>query len=712
MTQELTYARGNELAPEALHPPATHRGALPESRHPGRSQTVPVAVLSLLTGGAVALYTAQLHTVDLGDMTGLGLISVLPVSTLVGLVMLTIGFIGALSLRRRCAWLLAVQLVLLVVLLHGITILLEPQPRFPITWIHAGFVEFIDRTGTTAPALDARWSWPGFFALAAFWVGSGARAALSPILTVTPVVNNLLYLVALGLLLSTIRMSWQARWLAAWLFCVLNWIGQDYFSPQGWTYLLYLLFVSFLVTWFRPTERKCLQAPRPLGRAGRLWRRLWGEPSPGELPTRKALPAERVVLLAVVVGLFTAATVSHQLTPVAMLISAAGLVVARRCTLTGLPTLLFVILMGWFSYMTYSYWAGHFTDLVGGIGDVGGTVSSSVVERASEGSAEHQLVVYARILTTVLVFLLAGWGLLRRRRRGIEDRVLLVLIIVPIGLVLLQNYGGEIALRVYLFALAPACVLAALGLFPHPTARPSLMARGAAGICTLVLLFCFFVTRYGNEQFEQMPDGAVAAVETVYEGTSASVDFLYVSATPDVNSTPFMPLGYRDVERVGWTAIQGPIDPAEVKGLLQALREKGPGTYLITTRSQEAYLSFGEGFPMEWGQRFRRALAAAPGVRVVVDNADASVYTLDWLPGEVAKPRAPLTTGVEVRRTPWTPVGVAFLVMLLGILGVREAWRACLASDQRRRLRPLTVAAVPLLVGLVLVIIERFVLLT
>ena len=418
------------------------------------------------------------------------------------------------------------------------------------------------------------------------------------------------------------------------------------------------------------------------------------------------------MLLAVVVGLFTAATVSHQLTPVAMLMSAAGLIVARRCTLTGLPMLLVVILMAWISFMAQTYWTGHLAEMVSGIGDVGGTVSSSVVERASEGSAEHQLVVYARILTTVLLFSMAGWGLLRRRRRGIEDRVLLVLITVPIGLALLQSYGGEIALRVYLFALAPACVLAALALFPHPAVRPSLLARGAAGVCTLVLLFSFFVTRYGNEQFEQMPDGAVAAVETVYERTSASLEFLYVSGTPDTSTTPFMPLGYRDVERVGWTAIQAPIDPADVSGVLQALREEGPGTYLITTRSQEAYMSFGEGYPMEWGQLFRRALATAPGVHVVVDNVDASVYTIDWPPGEVAKAHVPPPRGVEVRRTPWTPVGVAFVVMLLGILGVREAFRACLASDQRRRLRPLTLAAMPLLVGLVLVIIERFVLLT
>jgi hypothetical protein len=712
MTQELNYTRVGELVPAALDAPPTDPGAQPERPRPRHSHALHVTVLCLLTASAVALYFAQLHNVDLGDMTGLGLITVLPLSTLLGLGLLSIGFIGTLSLRRRCLWLLVVQLVLLVLLLHGITVLLEPEARCSIAWIHAGFIEYIDRTGTTAPDLDARWSWPGFFAIAAFWVGSGERVALGPILTVTPVVSNLLYLVALGLLLSTVRMSWQARWLAAWLFCLLNWTGQDYFSPQGWTYLLYLLFVGFLVTWFRPAERMSGESPRPVGRGGRLWRKLWGQATPGELPARRAGPTERVVLLAVVVGLFTAATVSHQLTPFVMVMCAAGLVVARRCTLTGLPMLLIVILMAWISFMTQTYWTGHLAELVSDLGDVGETVSSSVVERASEGSAEHQFVVYARILTSVLLFSMAGWGLLRRRRRGIEDRVLLVLITVPIGVVLLQSYGGEIALRVYLFTLAPACVLAALAFFPYPAARPSLLARGAAGVCTLVLLFSFFVTRYGNEQFEQTSEEAVAAAETVYERTSARGEFLYVSGTVDSGATPFIPVGYRDVERVSFASVKAPIDPADVTGVLQALRENGPGTYLITTRSQEAYLVFGEGYPAEWGQRFRRALAAAPGVQVVVDNPDASVYTLDWLPGEVAKPLVPPTTGVTVARTPWTPVGVAFVVMLLGILGVREAWRARLASDAGSRLRPLTLAAVPLLVGLVLVIAERFVLLT
>ena len=163
-----------------------------------------------------------------------------------------------------------------------------------------------------------------------------------------------------------------------------------------------------------------------------------------------------------------------------MMMSAAGLVVARRCALTGLPVLLVVIFVAWISYMTQAYWGANLNEVVSGVGNVSGTVLG---DRASLGNAEHQLVVHARMLTTMLVFLIAGLGLLRRRRRGIEDRVLLVLTAAPVGLALMQSYGGEMALRVYLFALAPACVLAALALFPHPASRPSILARCVAGVC-------------------------------------------------------------------------------------------------------------------------------------------------------------------------------------------------------------------------------------
>ena len=112
-------------------------------------------------------------------------------------------------------------------------------------------------------------------------------------------------------------------------------------------------------------------------------------------------------------------------------------------------------------------------------------------------------------------------------------------------------------------------------------------------------------------------------------------------------------------------------------------------------------------------ERFRRALAAAPGVRVVVDNTDAAVYTLDWPSGAVANRSCRPATGVEVRRTPWTPVGVAFLVMLLVRVWARaRRGEPALRLTSSRRLRPLTLPRCHFWSGLCSSIAERFVLLT
>jgi len=699
-----------QIEREVIETPRRLEALQTDERRP--AEVFSMLAVCLTAAAATGLFLMNLHAVDLDAMNGLGLLAVLPGTTLAGLGLMVVSFFLALSLPRQHVPLLAAHLVLLVLMAHGITALLESEPRFPITWVHLGFMEFIDRTGTTAPALDTRWSWPGFFALAAFWAGSGDPAVFSPVLLLAPVVNNLLYLAALGLLMSALRISWQAKWMAAVMFCLLNWVGQDYFSPQGWTLLLYLLFLAFLMVWFRPAVRWVRESHRRPRVLRRLWHWFWRDTIPGELAPGTAAAGEKTVVFVVVVGIFVTATISHQLTPFAMVVGVAGLVAARRCTVHGLPILLTVLLLGWISYMTQAYWGANLGAVMGGVGDVSGTVTSSVADRASLGDAGHQFVVHVRMATTVLVFVAAGWGLLRRRRRGFEDRVLLVLAAGPVSLAFMQSYGGEIALRVYLFALAPLSVLVALSFFPGPQSRPSVLAQCAACLCTLVVLAAFLVARYGNEAFERMPSGAVSAVQAIYDNSRGDVTVVYVTAVPDLGSTPFMPLGFRDAERVRWRNTMAPADPTDVSGVLDKLREQGSGSVLLTTRSQENMVVFGQGYPADWGEDFRHALAASPEVDVVYQNSDATVYTLEWPADAEPNAFAPVETGVQLWRTPWTPLGLAFLLMLVALLGTQEIRRMFLVPGERSRPRPVTLAAVPLLIGFLLVVIERFVLLT
>ena len=69
----------------------------------------------------------------------------------------------------------------------------------------------------------------------------------------------------------------------------------------------------------------------------------------------------------------------------------------------------------------------------------------------------------------------------------------------------------------------------------------------------------------------------------------------------------------------------------------------------------------------------------------------------------------PRPQGLVFGSTPWTPAGLVYLPVLLGVLLARELRRLKLKPDDYRRLRPLTVLSVPLFVGFLAVVVERFV---
>ena len=174
----------------------------------------------------------------------------------------------------------AAVLVALVVCLDGVTAFIEPEPRFPTAYQILGFVHYISRTGHAAPGLAAYFSWPGFFALISFVTGAAGIHSMLTLMRVWPMVIDLLCLPPLFLLMRNLRISWRAQWLAAFFFTVGNWVGQDYFSPQSFDYLLYLVFVAILVNWF-------IDRAGP-SRPGRPGASVAGAPAPAPLRERPA----------------------------------------------------------------------------------------------------------------------------------------------------------------------------------------------------------------------------------------------------------------------------------------------------------------------------------------------------------------------------------------------------------------------------------------
>ncbi|MEU0256745.1 lipopolysaccharide biosynthesis protein, partial [Streptomyces sp. NPDC006184] len=657
-------------------------------------------LLGCLLVAALALYwvpALRLGEADLDRMSGLGLVSVLPLPTLAGAALLVTVFAALLRLRREHRALLLLTLLATVVCLHALPAVIESEPRFPTAWQHLGFLDHIDRTGSAVPDLDARWSWPGFFALAAFAGRACGITDFTEVIRWWPTVLQLAFLAPVFLLTRAMRASWRAKWTGVWIFALSGWVGQDYFSPQGFTYLLYLVFVAILLVWFRP--------PRVIRTSRR----------PGEAEVEPAGRRQRTVLLLVLMALYAATVPAHQLTPFMMLGVLTALVLLGRCELPGLPLLFGVLVAVWVGFMAEPYWSGHFDDLFGGVGGVGGNVSTSVSGRIQGGSATHKLVLYTRVLLAGSVLGLACWGWWRRRLHRYRERSLPVLVFVPFLGFGMQSYGGEMALRVFMFALPGAALLGGLALFPRSGATVhevrARLAPPAVLLTGLLLMGGFLVARWGNEPFERARPGEVAAMDWVYAHDRPTVRLLWLSQDPVDDVTPALPWGARDMERVTYVPTRAPADPRLVSGLVKALEDAGPHSYLMVDRSQATYLELDAGYPAAWQPRLVRQLDGRRELTRVLAGEDVTVYALRERPaGAVPRPR-PGPAGPQVTWTPWSVAGALAAVVLVLLLAARELVRVAVRPGVRR-LRLVQGGfwfALPLL-GLVLAsLVQRFV---
>lgn len=683
---------------EAVRQPEAPSSSLREGLLPTRLGVV----LGCLLVASLLLYwvpALRLGEADLDAMGGLGLISVLPLPTLAGAALLAVTFASLLWLGREHKALLLVTLLATVVSLHSLPALIETEPRFATAWQHLGFLDYIDRTGAAVPDLDARWSWPGFFAVAAFAAKACGVSDLTEVIRWWPLAMQLLYLVPMFLLVRSMRASWRAKWTGIWIFVLSGWVGQDYFSPQGFTYLLYLVFAAILLVWFR--------APHV----------IWTKRRPGEIEVEPTNRRQQAVLLMVVTGLFAASVPAHQLTPFVMLGVLTALVLIGKSELRGLPILFGVMVTVWIGFMAEPYWSGHFDELFGGVGGVGGNVSSSVSGRIEGGSSTHKLVLYTRVLLAGGVMAFACWGWWRRRFHHYRERSLLVLTFVPFLGFGMQSYGGEMALRVFMFALPGAALLAGLALFPRTGVtskerdkdRVSL-APLAALMVGLVLMGGFLVARWGNEPFERVRPGEVAAMEYVYAHDDPTLRLLWLSSDPVNDVTPAMPWGSRDMEKVAYLPTQAPVDPVLVSGLLKALKDAGPNSYLMINRAQVTYLRLDVGYSATWETRLIQNLDKRQELRKVFVNTDVTMYALRKQPtGEVPK-ADPGPIGPQVTWTPWSVVGGLAAVALIVLLMAREVVRVAMAPSVRqlRWLQSSFWFSLPLLAVLLASLVQRF----
>jgi len=611
-------------------------GATPRLRarwHPVSAAAVAVPWAMQLTG--LALWLAALPAMDVAALTDLGLPSVMPPLAFAALALVAAAFALGVTGRGRPWPLLATNLGIMLVMLYGVTPLIQDAPRFAITYVHVGFAEAIGRTGELFPNLDARFEWPVFFILVAF---ASEVVALDPLVVANwvPLLTNLLYLGPLWVLVRSATADRRLAWLTLWVFLATNWVGQDYLSPQGFNILLYLAVLAVLVTWFRA-------AAHARGWLEWAWRWIARVPGVGRLTgvagsgsgamgprTASAIDAPVGVaagvrgrnmggLVLLVVLLFAVSAASHQLTPIVLVAGVAALVLFQRMTLTTLPVAMGALVATWMTYMAVTYLDGHLTSILREVGQADVVAGSAVGARLG-GSPDHVAIVYLRLAATLGAWLVAGIGVLRRLRSGTWDLTFVLLAAVPFGAVGLQSYGGEILLRVYLFALPFVAFFIAAAFLPRP-ARPSRAIRLALVLAAVGMVWLLPFTRYGNERADWMSADEYAAAARVY--AEAPPGSLLVTANYNA------PIRYRDVERYRYRTIGTEVVTSDVDRIVEALvATDAPASYLFLTRSHQATAEMFSGLPPGAWERLLVALRSREELVTVFRTEDTQLWRL------------------------------------------------------------------------------------
>jgi len=585
------------------------------------SKPARVALSVGLVALAVVLWVLAAGTIDQRNMNDLGLVSIMPITSYIALAVLVGSFCFALIQRELREALLALHVVALIFMLYGLTALVQQEPRFPTAWTHAGFVEYIMRTGQVATNYDARFSWPGFFILAAFLARVAGLPDAMPLLGWMPFFLNVLYLGPLIMIAKSATADKRLVWLAVWLFFIGNWVSQDYFSPQGFNIYLYFTLVAILLRWFKSDDnpfRWLLSRARP-GFLSRLAGFAEGWFAGSEVQAAESTPVQRVGFVAIAILLITVIASSHQLTPIATLLALGVLAVFGRISLRSLPVLAGVIIIGWISYMTVDFMSGHLGKLLSDIGQLASSVSENVTVRV-RGSPEHMFIIYARLFMTVLIWGLALLGGYRRYRSGRKDLAMALLALAPFALLPLQSYGGEILLRIYFFALPFMAFFSAALVFPSLRVESSGRALAAVAGISALLLAGFLFARYGNERMDYV----------TYEET-AGIREMYRIAPPGsrlVAPSPNLPWQFQNLEQYEYVPSFGEVVYPDMEQLRGFMSGHDAPAFLIITRSLKAYGEMFHDLPPGWGERLEQDMATSGYFTRVYTNPDVSIYTL------------------------------------------------------------------------------------
>jgi len=493
-------------------------------------------VLAIL---AVLMLPLAAATTDLSDMDGWGLAAVLSPFGWVAVVLAVACCVVELWSPRPRIPMLGAATAVLILCTTGMPSVVQPQARFTTAWLISGFVDAVAGNGVPPTGVDARFYWPAFFAQWAWFRDAAGADQLDVILRWYPPAVVAVWAIGVYALARSMLGGTRAPWVAAWLFVGLNWIEQDYFSPQATAIVLLLTVLTFALgplATRRVDNAGTTPWPRPHRGATPLprWRRwLISAMTPPNAPT---LPARQLLLIYFCASLcLIALAPTHQLTPFAIIGQLVVLAIVGRFRGRGLVLVATFAVIVFVLISARDFWLTQITMITGASGDAG-AIEAGFFERL-QGDQGQLAVKLLRAIMPGLTWLLAiagAWVYWKRRR----DLVPIALAGIPMAMAVVQSYGGELLFRVILYGLPILTILSvdALRAFARVDRR-----REYALAAGMVLLFPLLILiRGGNDAYLDVTTEDVQMTRQAY-----------AEAAPGSTVQPLSTVGPYAVEGVG-----------------------------------------------------------------------------------------------------------------------------------------------------------------
>jgi hypothetical protein len=560
----------------------------------------------------------HLNPYDLGDY---GLPPALPLTWYLSLALAVVGAVAAITMRRTNGLIMVGFVVVVAVILFGTVPVLSAQPHYAWVYKHLGVVRYLEVHGKANPNVDIYNRWPGFFALGAVFSQLGG----SPNPEVYAGWAELIFLVLDAVLVmaavKAVTREIRIAACAGLFFVVTNWVGQTYYSPQAFAFVLALALTVILLRQLRINE------PTYSPRLTRLLERISRVPQLS-VQMQDTTKWPRWASITAVLGLDAVIVASHQLTPYMLLVSIALLMLVRVIRpwwmLAAIAVMTFGYLAANFHFIQHNY--GLFTSI--------DPANNLYVEKYSQTPTAGKVFnTNVELVLIATVYLGSLCAVIRLLRRGLLMRTLPFVVLAgsPFFVLLGQSYGGEASLRIILFSSPWTGALIASALATIGRRR----LRWVLTISTAIVFTSLFVPSFlGQEELNIISPAEVRASEWFYyHAQHGSVlvlaapgfPYRYGGTYPDFSG----PEGDANPNLMSHRNFQGQqLGVAQIPAVIAIIRKIASSGYISFTKDEIAYAQDLGITPVGALRHLETAIARSSKFRLWYANKDAQIYEL------------------------------------------------------------------------------------